>query len=289
MIPSAFVRVDVFPLTNNGKIDRRALPEPSIDSLVACDYVAPQGELEIALAKIWSDLLNVERVGRHDNFFLLGGHSLLAVRLMNRVSSFGMQMSLSMLFTSPTLCALADALGSGVSLDKPTLSFIAPVARGGPLELSFAQQRLWFLSQMDGISEIYHVPFASRLYGVLDHGALEKTLNALFCRHESLRTVFVTVDGQPQVRLLPPDYNFSVDPHDLRGEHDKEATAKHLAAQETRKPFDLEKGPLIRAQLIQLAEEEHVLSITMHHIITDGWSMGVIIHEINELYKAYST
>ncbi|KAF9271817.1 hypothetical protein BGZ68_003039, partial [Mortierella alpina] len=289
MVPSAFVRMDAFPLNNNGKIDRRALPKPDSDSLVTSDYIAPQGELEIELAAMWSDLLQVERVGRHDNFFMLGGHSLLALRLMNGVSSFGVHMPLSTLFSSPTLSAFVEVLERSIHLEKSTPSVIVPVARDGPLALSFAQQRLWFLSQMDGLSEVYHIPYASRLQGSLDHDTLQKSLSALFCRHESLRTVFVAVDGQPNALLLPPDHDFGVVLHDLRGEPDKEATAKHLATQQSRRPFDLENGPLIRAQLIQLTDDEHFFLITMHHIITDGWSMGVLIHEINELYEAYSS
>ncbi|KAF9921144.1 hypothetical protein BGZ67_000729, partial [Mortierella alpina] len=289
MIPSAFVRMDAFPLTNNGKIDRRALPEPDSDSLVTCDYVAPQGEYEIALAAMWSDLLKIERVGRHDNFFMLGGHSLLAVRLMNRVSSLGVHLSLSMLFSSPTLSGLAQAIGCSDSLQGLSHSVITPFARDGPLELSFAQQRLWFLAQMDGHSEIYHVPFASRLHGLLVHATLEKTLNALFERHESLRTVFVAVDGQPQVQLLPADNGLSFVIRDLRSGQDKEAIAKQVTAQEARAPFDLEKGPLFRAQLIQLADDEHLFLITMHHIVTDGWSMAVMFRELNQLYEAFSS
>ncbi|CAO3566687.1 unnamed protein product [Mortierella alpina] len=287
MIPSAFVRMDAFPLTNNGKIDRRALPEPKSDSLVTHAYVEPQGELEIALATIWSDLLKVERVSRHDNFFMLGGHSLLAVRLMNRVSSLGAHMSQSTLFSSPTLCSLAEALRGGLDLKAPPPSVIARVARGGPLELSFAQQRLWFLAQMDRLSEVYHVPMASRLHGFLDHVALVRALDTLFQRHESFRTVFMAVDGEPQALLLPPHHIFPLYVHDLCGEHDKEMIAKQLAVQEAKTPFDLEQGPLVRAQLIRLADDEHVFLMTMHHIVTDGWSMGVMIRELNMLYKAY--
>ncbi|KAF9937425.1 hypothetical protein BGZ70_006679, partial [Mortierella alpina] len=142
---------------------------------------------------------------------------------------------------------------------------------------------------MDGLSEIYHVPLASRLHGSLDHAALEKALSALLCRHESLRTVFVAADGEPQVRLLPPDHVFPLTIHDLRGEQDKEMIAKQLTTQEAKTPFDLEKGPLVRAQVIRLADDEHVLSMTMHHIITDGWSMGVIFREVNMLYAAYTS
>ncbi|KAF9272600.1 hypothetical protein BGZ68_002271, partial [Mortierella alpina] len=289
MIPSAFVRMDAFPLNNNGKIDRRALPKPTSDSHVTCCYVAPQGDLEIALASMWSDLLKIERVGRNDNFFMLGGHSLLAVRLMNRVSNFGVHMSLSTLFSSPTLCGLAEALGNSVNIQVSTPSVIIPIARGSPMELSLAQQRLWFLAQMDGLSEVYHVPFASRLRGSLDYAALEEALNALYYRHESLRSVFVTVDGHPHVQLLPYGNGFPLVFRDLSDEQDKEAITKDLASQECKTPFDLEKGSSIRAQLLRLRADEHMLLITMHHIVTDGWSTSVMIRELSVLYDAFSS
>ncbi|KAG0195141.1 hypothetical protein BGX28_002156, partial [Mortierella sp. GBA30] len=151
MIPSAFVRMDAFPLTNNGKIDRRALPEPDSDAFITRDYVAPEGKIEIEMAAMWSDLLKIDRVGRHDNFFTLGGHSLLAMRLVNRISvSLGAQLPLSTLFSTPTLSAIADVISSDISLGNRSYSEISIAARDGPLELSFAQQRLWFLAQMEG-------------------------------------------------------------------------------------------------------------------------------------------
>ncbi|KAF9343284.1 hypothetical protein BGX26_005984, partial [Mortierella sp. AD094] len=289
MVPSAFVRMDVFPLTNNGKIDRRALPKPDSASFATQDYVAPQGDIEIALAEMWSELLKIERVGRHDNFFMLGGHSLLAVRLMNRVSSLGVQLPLSTLFSSPTLSALAEMISRNSSHEDLSHSVINPVPRDGPLELSFAQQRLWFLAQMDGVSDIYHVPMALRFHGALDQAAWKKALDVLFARHEALRTVFVVVNGQPKVRLLPADSKLPLLFHDLREEHDKEATAKQLATLDVTTQFDLEKGPLVRAQLIQLAQDEHIFLMTHHHIITDGWSLGVQFRDLNELYAAFST
>ncbi|KAG0197436.1 hypothetical protein BGX28_009065, partial [Mortierella sp. GBA30] len=287
MIPSAFVRLDTLPLTNNGKVDRRALPEPDSSSFVTQDYVAPQGDLEIALAAMWSEVLKVERVGRHDNFFVLGGHSLLAVRLMNRVSTLGVQLPLSTLFSSPTLLALAEVISSKISQDEPLHSIITPVPGDGPLELSLAQQRLWLLAQMEGVSDTYHVPVALRLRGTLHQDSLETTLNTLFARHEALRTVFIPVNGQPKVQLLPADRGLPLTLLDLRGEQDRETVVKQLAALEATTSFDLEKGPLVRAQLVQLAEDEYVFFMTQHHIITDGWSLGVLFREFNELYAAY--
>ncbi|KAG0007488.1 hypothetical protein BGZ81_004830, partial [Podila clonocystis] len=241
------------------------------------DYVAPQGETEVALAELWSDLLKIERVGRHDNFFMLGGHSLLAVRLMNRVSTLGVQLPLSTLFSTPTLSALAEVVSSMISQDDLSHSSIEPVSRDGLLELSFAQQRLWFLAQMEGVSDIYHVPMALRLRGTLNTPALEKAFNSLFARHESLRSVFVTIDGQPKVQLLPADIGLPLVVRDMREEQeqDRKTIVKQLAAQEAAMPFDLEKGPLVRAQLIHIADDEYVLLMTQHHIITDGWSLGV--------------
>ncbi|KAG0360084.1 hypothetical protein BGZ54_009708, partial [Gamsiella multidivaricata] len=288
MIPSAFVRLDVFPMTNNGKVDRRALPEPDSVSFVTRDYVVPQGEIEIALAEMWAELLKVERVGRHDNFFMLGGHSILAVRLVNRVSTLGAQLSLSTLFATPTLSAFAEVVSGKIAQEVLPQSFITPVSRDGPLELSFAQQRLWFLAQMEGVSETYHVPVALRLRGALNYVSLEKSLNTLFARHESLRTVFVTVNGQPKVKLLPADSGLSMVVHDLRNEENKETVVKQQAALDAATRFDLENGPLVRAQLFQLAEDEHIFLMNQHHIVTDGWSMGVMFGELNELYAAYS-
>ncbi|KAG0195235.1 hypothetical protein BGX28_001899, partial [Mortierella sp. GBA30] len=215
MVPAAFVRLDVFPVTNNGKVNKRALPAPDASAIASQDYVAPQGVIEAALADIWSDLLKVEKVGRHDNFFTLGGHSLLAVRLMNRVSALGTQLPLSTLFGTPTLAAFAEVISSNISQDSSSHSNITPVSRDGPLELSFAQQRLWFLAQMDGVSDIYHVPMSLRLHGVLDRDAWQRTLNSLFARHESLRTFFGTILGQPQVQLRPADQQLPLPFYDL--------------------------------------------------------------------------
>ncbi|KAF9948753.1 hypothetical protein BGZ72_009364, partial [Mortierella alpina] len=287
MIPSAFVRLDALPLTNNGKVDRRALPKPDISSYVTQKYAAPQGETERAMAAIWCDLLKIDRVGRNDNFFTLGGHSLLAVRLMNRITTLGVQLSLSIIFSSPTLSALAEVVSSTLSQEHLLDENIALVSREGYLEVSLAQQRLWVLAQMEGVSENYHVPVALRLQGDLNQDALEKALNSLFARHEALRTVFVSVKGQPKIRLLSADDGMPFVLHNLQEVQDKETTVKQFAALEAATSFDLEKGPLVRAQLIKLAEDEHVFLLTQHHIITDGWSLGVMFRELNELYASH--
>ncbi|WXK34527.1 non-ribosomal peptide synthase/polyketide synthase (plasmid) [Mycetohabitans rhizoxinica] len=286
MVPAAFVRLDAFPLTPNGKLDRRALPEPDDEALVRQAYEAPQGELETALAAIWAELLGVERVGRHDSFFALGGHSLLAVRLLNRIVELGAEVPLATLFASPTLAAFAAAVNAQLHHGTDTLSTIPPVSREGPLPLSFAQQRLWFLAQLDGVSRTYHMPLAWRVHGPLNQAAWQRALDALFARHDALRSVFVSVEGQPQVQLLPAETGVPMSWHDLRGVPDADAQLARLSDEAVHAPFDLAHGPLIRACGIRLADDEHVLVLTQHHIVSDGWSIGVVVRELNALYTA---
>ncbi|MCF2135391.1 amino acid adenylation domain-containing protein, partial [Mycetohabitans sp. B3] len=287
MVPAAFVRLDVLPLTPNGKLDRRALPEPDADALAHHAYEAPQGELETTLATIWTELLGVERVSRHDSFFALGGHSLLVVRLMNRVGALlGADVPLTALFASPTLAAFAAVVSAQLNQPVNALPEITPISREGALPLSFAQQRLWFLAQLDGVSGTYHIPLVLRVRGPFDRAAWKQALDALFARHEALRSTFVSVDGQPQVQLLPADTGVPLHGHDLRGVPDADAQLSCLTADEARAPFDLTRGPLMRACVIQLADDEHVLVLTQHHIVSDGWSFGVLVRELSALYAA---
>ncbi|WP_338927442.1 amino acid adenylation domain-containing protein (plasmid) [Mycetohabitans endofungorum] len=286
MVPSAFVRLDAWPLTPNGKLDRRALPAPSADALAQQAYEAPQGKLETTLAQIWAELLGVEQVGRHDSFFALGGHSLLAVRLMNRVAALGMPLPLAALFAAPTLAGLATALSAQCTPDSSVSSVITPVSRDGALPLSFAQQRLWFLAQLDGASNAYHIPLALRVRGPLNRGAWQQALNALLARHEALRSVFISVDGQPQVQLLPAETGVPMTWHDLCSVPDREAQLAQLRAEAAQAPFDLARGPLMRSCGIQLADDEHVILLVQHHIVSDGWSIEVLVRELNALYRA---
>ncbi|MCG1043662.1 non-ribosomal peptide synthetase, partial [Mycetohabitans sp. B8] len=286
MVPAAFVRLDTLPLTPNGKLDRRALPEPDADAFAHQAYEAPQGALETALATIWSELLGLERISRHDSFFALGGHSLLAVRLMNRVAALGAEVPLAALFASPTLAAFAAALNAQRTPDNAALSAITPVSRDGALPLSFAQQRLWFLAQLDGVSETYHIPFALRLQGPLNRLAWQQALDVLWARHEALRSVFVSVDGQPQVRLLPADAGMPLRWHDWREVDEANAQLTPFCTEEAHAPFDLAHGPLIRACGIQLADNEYVMLLVQHHIVSDGWSIGVLVRELSALYRA---
>ncbi|MCG1020013.1 non-ribosomal peptide synthetase module, partial [Mycetohabitans sp. B4] len=286
MVPAAFVRLDALPLTPNGKLDRRALPEPEADALAHQAYEAPQGELEATLATIWSQLLGAERVGRHDSFFALGGHSLLAVRLMNRVRALGAEMPLTSLFASPTLAAFAAVVSAQLNQPVNALPEITPISREGSLPLSFAQQRLWFLTQLDETSSNYHIPLILHLHGPLNRTAWQQALDALFARHEALRSTFVSVEGQPQVQLLPADASVPLHWHDLREALDVEAQLARLSRGAASAPFDLARGPLMRACVIQLADDEHVLVLTKHHIVSDGWSIGVLVRELSALYAA---
>ncbi|TDB45252.1 non-ribosomal peptide synthetase, partial [Photorhabdus khanii] len=288
MVPSAFVRLDAFPLTPNGKLDRRALPAPDEEAFARQVYAAPQGETEIALAAIWCEILGIEQISRHDNFFALGGHSLLAVRVMNRMAAFDVELPLTKLFKSPSLAAFAEEIIT-TRLDKQdrALSAILPISREGELPLSFAQQRLWFLAQLDGVSETYHIPIALSLRGSLDIVAWQQALNALFARHEALRSVFVSIEGQPQVRLLAPDGGLLLSQHDLRGFPDAQDVLECLCAEEACASFDLDRGPLIRASLIRLTDDEYGFLLTQHHIISDGWSVDVLIGELSALYTAF--
>ncbi|HEY0077693.1 MAG TPA: amino acid adenylation domain-containing protein, partial [Pyrinomonadaceae bacterium] len=291
MIPSAFVLLDALPLTPNGKIDKRALPAPEeFDAATEGSFLAPRTEVEELLSRLWEEVLSVERVGVRDDFFTLGGHSLLATRLVSRIrESFGVELPLRSLFESPTVGELAveveASLRSSLGEQSPP---IRRVSREGKLPLSFAQQRLWFLHKLEPASPFYNMPVAVRLSGRLDMGALERTLNEIVRRHESLRTSLPTVDGQP-IQLIAPPRPLRLPVVDISAlpSQEREREAHRRAAEEARTPFDLSKGTLFRAWLLRLGDEEHVLLVTMHHVISDGWSMGVLIREVATLYRAY--
>ncbi|QPB24417.1 amino acid adenylation domain-containing protein (plasmid) [Rhizobium sp. 007] len=289
MVPSAFVRLSALPLTANGKLDRKGLPAPADDAYARRSYEAPQGGIETALAEIWAELLGVERVGRHDHFFELGGHSLLAVQLLSRLSqAVGVELPLTRLFATPVLSDLAESIVEVLSRAGPQeLTAIVAVSRHEPLVLSFAQQRLWFLAQLDEGSTNYHIPLALRLRGRLDRTVWQRSLDRLFARHEALRSVFVAPQGKPRVEVLPPDAGLPVTVHDLHGLPDADAVLSELCDEEMHSPFDLARGPLIRGRLIRLAEDEHVFLLTQHHIVSDGWSMGVLVRELSQLYRAF--
>ncbi|WP_394541492.1 amino acid adenylation domain-containing protein [Lysobacter enzymogenes] len=286
MVPAAFLRVAAWPLTPNGKLDRKALPSADGDVHAARVYEAPHEGVEAVLAALWCDVLRVERVGRHDDFFELGGHSLLAVSLLARIrQTLGVELSVATLFAKYTLAALAQAVAdAGGRGPSAAAAAIVAVPRDRPLPLSFAQQRLWFLAQWPGVSAKYHIPLALRIRGELDRAALRRSLDALFARHEALRSVFDAVEGQPRLRLLAADTAFALTEHDLDA---SSPTPAELSRAEAQAPFDLAQGPLIRGRLLTSAADEHLLLLTQHHIVSDGWSIGVLSSELGALYRAF--
>ena len=251
------------------------------------EYEEPQGELERALAQIWSELLGVERVGRQDHFFELGGHSLLAVQLLSRVRQrLGLEVSLQDLFSQPVLQQFAQLVSQAGRSELPPLQ---AMERPELLPLSFAQQRLWFIAQMDAAAgAAYHIPVRLRLSGRLDRSALQRALARIVERHEVLRTRFELVEGEPVQRIAAASVGFQLEQHDLRGGADPEQQVVYWSQLEANAEFDLQQGPLIRGRLLQLADQEHVLLMTMHHIVSDGWSMGILTRELSELYRAFS-
>src|ERR1700722_7587482 len=285
MVPAAYVRLDALPLTPNGKLDRKALPAPEQEAYASRGYEAPQGETETVLAQIWSEVLKLDRVGRQDNFFELGGHSLLAVRVISRLRQLlSIEVAMRDLFARPVLADLARGLKGAAYTELPP---ITAAERSERIPLSFAQQRLWFLAQMGGVSEAYHISFGLYLHGELDHGAFRRALDRILARHEALRTTFVVMDGEPVQRISSRDSCFSLLEHDLRQHMDPLAELDCLVTQEATASFDLEAGPLIRGRLVRLAEDQHAVLITMHHIVSDGWSMGVLTHELSALYRSF--
>jgi amino acid adenylation domain-containing protein len=284
MVPAAWVRLDALPLTPNGKVDRGALPAPGDDAYARRGHEAPEGEVEGVLAEIWSEVLGVERVGRRDHFFDLGGHSLLAVQVVSRVrQALRAEARIGDLFEHPVLADFARELYQAGRAGLPP---VERVDRAGPLPLSFAQQRLWFLERLGGLGGTYHVPTRLRLRGPLDRGALRRALDAVVARHEALRTTFVEVDGEPVQRIAEPG-PFHLVEHDLDGHPAAAAELRRLVAAEADVPFDLEQGPLARGRLVRLAADDHVLLVTLHHIVADGWSVEVLTRELGTLYGAF--
>ncbi|HVF42738.1 MAG TPA: amino acid adenylation domain-containing protein [Pyrinomonadaceae bacterium] len=290
MVPSAFVFMERMPLTPNGKIDRRLLPEPErARPDMERPYVAPRTEDEEIVAGIWAHVLGVGRVGVDDNFFALGGHSILATKVISRVNeSFGAALALGAMFETPTVAGLAAALrGARRPGGKESAPPVVRVSRDGNLPLSFAQQRLWFLNRLDPSNPAYNVPAAARLTGALDVAALEEALGEIVRRHEVLRTTYASLDGQVVQRVEPPaPLGLTVtDLRDLPPER-REGEAARLAGEEARRLFDLQHGPLLRANLLRLGAEDHLLLLTMHHIASDGWSLGIFIREMAVLYES---
>jgi amino acid adenylation domain-containing protein len=292
MVPAVFVPLDALLLTPTGKVDRRALPAPDrTRPEFEPAFVAPRTPTEELTAEIWTELLGVEPVGIHDNFFDLGGHSLLATQVVSRVrDTFQVEIPLRRLFEEPTVASLAESIEvarrAGQNLQAPN---IQPVPRDGDLPLSFAQQRLWFIDQLAPGNPAYNFPAAVHLRGPLNLAALQHSLNEIVKRHELLRTTFAIVDGRP-VQVIAPTLTIALPVMNLRElpEAEREVEVQRLVTEEANLPFSLAAGPLVRATALQLGETEYVGLLTMHHIVADGWSVGILIRELAVVYEALS-
>ncbi len=295
MVPQFLVELSSIPLTPNGKVDRRALPDPANSGFGGENdgYVPPRGPLEEELARLVRQVLGIDRVGVHDNFFHLGGHSLLATELVSRVRKiFRVSVPLRDFFSSPSIASLARALqasGDGAGSDDAEFEIprLPRTKESLELPLSFAQRRLWFLAQVDPGSAAYNMATAVRLEGDLDVPALSLALETIFERHEALRSVFGETDGTPHVRLVPPSA-FAVSLVELEGvkEHEREREVLREVAREALRPFDA-RGPLMRCRILRLSGRDHVLQIVLDHRIADGWSLGVLFRELGILYRHY--
>ena len=289
MVPSAFVMMGELPLTGSGKVDRRGLPEPEKTGQGEQRHHAPSNPREEIVAAIWAEVLGCERVGIEDNFFELGGHSLMAMRVMARVQeAFGRELPLRMLFERPTVKGLVEGIWERAEVRGTTAPDIRTVVRGEEVPLSHAQERLWFLDQLVPGNPFYNVPLAVRLSGELNEEALRAGLREVVKRHEVLRTHFEVVGGVAR-QVISDEVEFAVTVIDLEDweEGEREKEIQRLAQQEAEQAFDLMRGPLLRARLIGVGKQDHVLLLTMHHIVSDGWSMGVMVKEVAALYEAF--
>jgi len=296
MIPASFVKVEAIPLLPSGKVDRRALAKCKAMSLSEARSVTYETPVEEMVAAIWTGLLKHESVTREDNFFQLGGHSLLAMQVISRVREvFGVEVGLRRLFEEPTLQGFSEKvaaeLSTGAELKAPALRRLEAAERGewkGLLPLSFAQQRLWFLNQLEPGSEFYNSSRAVRLEGELLLEPLRRTLNEIVRRHEVLRTRFVALDGKPRQEVLPAEpFELPViDLSELEAAK-REAVIRETIGSESRQPFALDQGPLLRVKLLRLGVEEHVVVLVMHHIVSDASSMELLLKEVETLYAAY--
>ncbi|WOX15494.1 non-ribosomal peptide synthetase [Streptomyces sp. N50] len=281
MVPAVFVRLERLPLTPSGKVDRRSLPEPEVDTTqLAGTYTAPGTTTEETLARIWADVLGVEQVGIHDNFFELGGDSILSIQVVSRArQALGIHLSPRLLFDAPTVAGLADLAAS----ESGETSAIPVVPRDGELQMSYGQQRLLFLEDFNQGSSEYHSAAGMRLTGALDVDALRAAVRDLVTRHEALRTTFDAIGdrGVQNVHAwLEPEWRTA----DLTSAPDPEKRLQSLVRDDLARPYDLRTGPLVRVLLAEVSENEHVCVLGMHHIVTDGWSMGIVARELGELY-----
>jgi len=291
MLPGAIIELDALPLTSSGKVDRKSLPAVNGQSLRHADvFVAPRNPVEDLIASIWSEVLGAPRVGVTDDYFALGGHSLKAVKIMSRVrKAFQVDLPLPALFMRPTVAALAEEVAKAAQTDRrPQIPTLKSVPRAGDLPLSFAQQRLWMIDQLSPGNPVYNILLPMRLMGVLDAQALKQSLNEIVRRHEALRASFDKVDGRPR-QIIASELRLELPVEDVRPSAGKtEDEIAGLSLEEACRPFDLAKGPLARARLLRLGEQDHVFLLTVHHIVCDGLSLEIIARELRLLYTAFS-
>ncbi|MFG1891266.1 amino acid adenylation domain-containing protein [Micromonospora sp. NPDC049051] len=294
LVPSTVIRLDTLPLTANGKLDRAALPAPDGPRPGADrSHLPPVTDTERTIAGIWGDLLGVERIARDDNFFTLGGHSLLAIRGVLRLRrALDVELTIGQLFAAPTVAELAALLdgartGSGGPADEPAGAAIRPVPRDGDLPLSLGQRRLWFLDQLEPGSLEYLIPISMRLTGPLDVVVFRRALDEVVNRHEILRTRYRSVDGEP-VQVVDPPGPVGWELIDLSGAPDVVEGAEALLRVAASRPFDLATERPVRAQVIRVAADEHLVALTLHHIAFDVWSMEILLRELDTLYRRYA-
>ena len=287
MVPALLMRLDAMPLSPSGKLDRRALPEPVWQ---VREHVEPETPLQQHIAAIWREVLDLPRVGLRDDFFALGGHSLLATQIISRTrQACDVELPLRTLFEASELGAFAEQVGLiQASGQRNQQTAIATVDRSRPVPLSYSQQRMWFLWQMEPDSPAYNVGGMARLRGVLDVGRFEAALQALIMRHETLRTTFPSVDGVAYQKVSPQT-DLRMDWQDLSAlnEAERQQRLQQLADHEAHTPFNLETGPLLRACVVKASEREHYLVLTLHHIVTEGWAMDIFARELSALYEAF--
>jgi acyl carrier protein len=285
MIPSAFVILKALPLNTSGKVDQTKLPAPIASVTDECRLgVAPRTRDEAALCGMWAEVLGVEHVGIHDNFFDFGGHSLLAIKLAAQIQKqLDVELRLSDVFSAPTVATLATRLTRG----SPPLP-IVPANSDEPA-MSFAQRGLWFLDQLEVGLVAYNMPSAWRLSGPLDIDALRRALQTVIDRHPPLRTVFQLENGTPTPRSAPsPTLSLAVTDLSAATDSAVEQSIIHLAREEAHRPFDLSRDLLLRAGLLRLSAQSHILLLTLHHVAADGWSLRLLLNELGELYPAFS-
>jgi non-ribosomal peptide synthetase component F len=290
MIPSAFIALGAIPLTPNGKLDRRALPALEVAGFEDAEgYVAPRNPIEELVCDIWADVLKLDRVSATSNFFECGGHSLRATQAISRIrQTFLVDVPLRAIFDHPTVAGIAELVGeaqrAGSGLAAPP---IVRISRDQAVPLSFAQQRLWVLDQLEPGNALYNVPLTVRMTGSLNISALEEALNGIVRRHEILRTTY-SGEGQQPVQVIAPELRIPLQVQDAAGgtSKEREQDARRLLMEAAGMPFDLGQGPVIRTLLVRVDEEDHVLLVNIHHIATDGWSISILTRELAVLYSS---